>query len=463
MPPVPSESINRDRFPTGRAAIIALGLLSGLVYLSSYYPGNMLPGIAGSTGVHSFLVRFALLSVCYLAGVFLVCGRGSSTGGGRMLVGVILIFGVVFRLSLVPATPILSSDVYRYLWDGRVQEAGVNPYRHPPEAEELIPLRDDVLYPNINRRDFPTIYPAGAQLFFKLFYTLGGRSITAFKGAMAVFDSLTLVVLLALLRAHGVREERVLVYAWNPLVIYEIAHSGHLEGLTVFLVVLAFFLHSSGREMPGVASLALAGSLKLYPALLLPALVNRGRRIKGLAIFAVIGAALYLPYLSAGDKVAGFLPRYFKNPYESFNLGLKYFIMHLFPELDYYLLTKIFLLALAAAGVLVFFRAKPRGQAVRQAYFLIGALIILMPAALHPWYVVWLIPFLAFYPSPAWLIFSCTVAASYLKYVSPGGGFPRWVLLLEYLPLYTLLAGGYLLQRYAELKRPAQRREAEGI
>ena len=80
------------------------------------------------------------------------------------------------------------------------------------------------------------------------------------------------------------------------------------------------------------------------------------------------------------------------------------------------------------------------------AALLFNALQRKMPESLHPWYVVLLVPFLAFYPSPAWLIFSCTVTSSYLKYVSVPGIMPTWVLLAEYLPLLALLAAGYIFK-----------------
>jgi hypothetical protein len=95
----------------------------------------------------------------------------------------------------------------------------------------------------------------------------------------------------------------------------------------------------------------------------LPAFLNRGERIKGVIAFVVSFLLLYLPFLAAGNKIAGFLPIYFKNPYESFNLGLKYLIMGLFQGLDYFLLSKIFMLVLAAAGFFFFFREKQKEQA----------------------------------------------------------------------------------------------------
>ncbi len=94
--------------------------------------------------------------------------------------------------------------MYRYIWDGRVQQNGINPYLYPPQADELENLRDNQIFPNINRKDYPTLYPAGAQVFFRIFYVLVGDSVTAYKGIMVFFDILTLLTLVALLRSSRI-------------------------------------------------------------------------------------------------------------------------------------------------------------------------------------------------------------------------------------------------------------------
>lgn len=99
-----------------------------------------------------------------------------------------------------------------------------------------------------------------------------------------------------------------------------------------------------------------------------------------------------------------------------------------------------------AAGLVVFFKHKQKDQAIRYAYYLMGLLMVLMPASLHAWYVIILLPFLCFYPAVAWILFSCTVSLSYLKYVSPSATMPATVLVLEYGTLITLLVGGYILR-----------------
>lgn len=432
------------------AAIVVLGFTSGVIYLFNFRLVQWVPKFSDKTNIHVYVCLFVYLSVLYLAGVVLILKNISTIGRSKILLGIILLFAIAFRLSLIQLDPaVLSKDMYRFIWDGRVQQNGINPYRYPPDSEELKNLRDELIYPNINRKEYPTLYPAGAQIFFRISYALVGDNVHGFKSLLVFIDILTLLVLAAALKTYGFEANRVILYAWNPLVIFEIAYSGHLDGITVFLVMAALLLYALQKKMPAVFMLALSSAVKLYPALLLAAILNRGARVKGILLFSLTLALLYLPYLKAGSKMSGFLPIYLKNPYESFNIGLKYLIMRLFPGLDYYLLSQLFLVALGAAGLIIFFKRKPDDRVVQYAFILAGLLMILMPASLHPWYVILVIPFLAFYPSPAWLIFSCTVTLSYLKYVSARGIMPTWVLLAEYLPLFALLAAGWIYKKYA--------------
>jgi hypothetical protein len=298
-------------------AIVGLGILSGLLYFFNFRLQSFFlqSGLIGKSRIHFYVFLFLVISLLYLIGIYLIFGHRATWGNSKRLVYIIIIFAVLFRAVLVPATPsVLSKDMYRYIWDGRVQQNGINPYRHPPDADEKV-------YPNINRKAYPTLYPAGAQLFFRLFHIIVGDRVAGYKGLMTVFDVLTVFVLLALLRVYGFEETRIMIYAWNPLVIFEIAYSGHLEGLTVFWMVLALYLNARNRQILSVAALAVSSAIKLYPALLLPTLVGRGQRIKGILAFIVSMVLLYLPFFASGRKVLGFLPIYLQNPYESFNLA----------------------------------------------------------------------------------------------------------------------------------------------
>jgi len=439
---------------TAFAAITGLGVLSAAIYLVNFRIHDLAPGFSGIAGIRLYVVIFLFLSALYLGGVVLVLKTIPNGATPRGLIGIIILLSIIFRISLLPSEPTeLSKDMYRYIWDGRVQQKGINPYQYPPGADELKNMRDDRIFPNINRKDYPTLYPAGAQVFFRICHALAGDSITGFKTIMVLFDTLTVLVLMALLQNLGLNLSRIIIYAWNPLVIFEIAYSGHLEGLTVFLMVTALYLSAIHKKFAGVFILALAAAVKMYPALLLAALLNRGGRMRGLITFFLTILLLYLPFIGAGNKITGFLPVYLKDRYESFNLGLKYLLMRLVPGLEYYLLSLVFLTFLAMAGLVVFLKNKEDSEVVWYAYFLTGLLLILMPASLHPWYVILIIPFLTIYPSAAWLIFTCTVTLSYLKYTSPRGVMPAWILLVEYLPLFALLAAGFILRQYAKRQK----------
>ena len=127
--------------------------------------------------------------------------------------------------------------------------------------------------------------------------------------------------------------------------------------------------------------------------------------------------------------------------------------MRLIPGLDYYRLSLLFITILGIAGLIIFLKNKEDTEISWYAYILTGWLMILMPSSLHPWYVILIVPFLTIYPSTAWLIFSCTVTLSYFKYTAPHGIMPSWVLLVEYLPLFALLAAGFILKQYAKRRK----------
>jgi alpha-1,6-mannosyltransferase len=431
------------------ATVVGLGILSAALYWINFKINDLLPIFAGLAGIQLYVIMFLFLSALYLVAVFLVVKIRPENKNPWRLTGIIIFLAVIFRLGLIAPQPaVLSKDMYRYIWDGRVQQHGINPYLYPPAAAELENLQDDRIFPHINRKNDPTLYPAGAQVFFRIFYILAGDSVAAYKAIMVFFDLLTLLVLAALLHARRLSLSRIIVYAWNPLVIFEIAYSGHLEGLAVFLTAAALYLYAIHKKIAAIIMLALSAAIKLYPALLLAAFLNRGNRVKGIIAFAATLILLYLPFLGVGGKILGFLPAYLKNPYESFNLGLKYLVMHLIPALDYDLLSLLFIGVLAIAGMIVFLKEKTDIEALRYAYILTGLLLILMPASLHPWYVILIIPFLVIYPNPGWLMFTGTVTLSYLKYASPQGIMPTWVLWAEYLSLFVMLTAGFMLSKY---------------
>src|SRR5262249_11994301 len=156
-----------------------------------------------------------------IAAWLVVSGRAADASSTRALAA-ILVIGLVMRLLLLPGWPV-STDIYRYVWDGRVQGAGINPYLHVPADPLLAGLADGALYPYINRPDSaPTIYPPMSQIVFFL-VTRISESEVAMKAAMVAFEGLAVWAMLQLLAARGLPRSHVLLYAWHPLPLWEFA------------------------------------------------------------------------------------------------------------------------------------------------------------------------------------------------------------------------------------------------
>jgi alpha-1,6-mannosyltransferase len=425
-----------------------LGLASTAVYGANFRLGSLLAqaGVleADPHPVVSYLIQIIPLGVLYLWSMR-VAARGREAGRTDLLV--IVIFALLFRLPLIPLRPALSSDIYRYLWEGKVQAvAGINPYVHPPLDDRLASLRDQEIYPFINRKESPTVYPAGAQLLFAIAHRAGVESPQELKSLALVADVLTMLVLLLLLRELRLSSSRLIIYAWNPLLIYELFYSGHLESFMIPPVIGFVYLFLRGRTVGAGLALGLATALKLVPLFLL-ATAPRGKRLKvSLPLASAVGFA-YFFYANAGAKILGFLPTYFSDPYEMFNLGII--------QLALLWATKVFSLpptwirfALFACFITVLLGIARRPlvsppDIVQKSGFVLSAHLLFIYPALHPWYLCPLIPFLCVLPSQAWIFFSLLLPLSYLKYLTADGTMPLWVTLTQFVPLYALLAAEF--------------------
>jgi len=393
-------------------------------------------------GLVWYVLLFGGQFVLYLGAAWLVF---RSRPGDRGVLVIVLAFGLLFRLSVLPTPVRLSSDPYRYLWDGRVQRAGFNPYRYPPSAPELRHLRDEAVYPHINRPDKRTIYPPGAEALFAAATAFGVHSIVGWRVILLFSDVLTGALLLRLLHRTARPLATIIVWAWAPLGVFEGAQAAHLDPAFIPLVLLALLWRQEGRMFHAGAALGLAVLLKLYPAILLLAWWRKHDHRFPLACAGVVAAG-YLPYtLPVGTAVLGFLPEYFGSA-EDFNVGLRDFVVNataLGDGVAREVVRGVAMLALIVALLVVL--ARIRGHLVEDAGSIfratrgaVAAYLLLVPTALHPWYAIWMLPFLAVAPSASWLWFTGAISLSYLAYA--WASFPFWARALEFFPLYALLA-----------------------
>src|SRR5258705_8199890 len=236
-----------------KALIVTNVLLAciGAVLLILYRIGLHARGV---TDILWFIKLALVQSALYLIVVWLIARAHSA----RSTLILVLLFAGIFRLSIVFAPPYLSDDIYRYVWDGRVQAAGINPYRYIPADEHLQSLRDKQIYPKINRRDYAhTMYPPAAEAMY-LLTTRISESVTWMKLTMVGFELITVWLLMVLLASFGMPRQRILIYAWHPLAVWEFAGSGHIDPLAFAFIALALLARKRNWETATGFSLRLA-------------------------------------------------------------------------------------------------------------------------------------------------------------------------------------------------------------
>jgi uncharacterized protein (TIGR03382 family) len=384
------------------------------------------------------LVAFAL----YLPAAWL-CWRG--LGIGRR--GIVLVLGVAFVLRVVafdPASPPpLTTDTYRYAWDARVQAAGTNPYRYPPAAPELAHLRDAEIWPNVNRNDWLTVYPPGAEASFLAARTVFGTDVRATTWLFLLAEASALALLLVVLTRLRAPPERVAIAAWHPLAVSEIAANGHADALALLAGAALLAAWSAGRrELVGVA-VAFGALVKLGPLLLVPALARGGGRRFVLSALGVVAAG-YAAYASAGSNVVGSLFRYLDRE----DLGsLAWWALA--PHLGREGARTLLLLAVLALVAIVSLRAHDTVEQVARTCLLVLGGLLLASAFLQPWYALWLLPFLVVTAAPAWLWLTGTLPLLYV-FGLEGGPLPGWVRAAIYAP-FVMLSLAWLVRR----RRPA--------
>jgi hypothetical protein len=382
----------------------------------------------------------------YLLSVFVVLRHGPS----RIGIWIVLFVAVATRLAFVFDHPVLSSDVYRYVWDGQVQKAGINPYRFVPTDPALKPLRDPNTFPLINRANYArTIYPPAAQVIFA---TVGlvTSSVTGMKIAMVMFELLTCWCLLQLLEIAHLPPERLLIYAWNPLPLWSFAYDGHIDAAAIGLLALSLLYRARHRTTLAGAVLALASLVKFFPIVTAPAFIRGGKFWRPALAGGLVILMLYGLYASAGPQVFGFLSGY--GAEEGLTdgggvwllSGISYLNDHtdlvdLPDAFGLYFLIGVSIL-LVAFGVWVARRPLQAGEhntvVLCRDMAVLAALAIVVISPHYPWYFAWLA--LPSVIAPLWSVIWLSVAPMIL-YLHPGADYALWGS-FEYLPAFALAA-----------------------
>ncbi len=335
----------------------------------------------------SDLARFTLLvSFAAFAALVWWCRREARW----LTIPVVMGISAACQLPGLLSRPLLSDDAYRYVWDGRVQLAGIDPYRYTPLDPALAGLRDPVLFPPgstqtlINRPWVHTIYPPVAQLWFTLVAAVtpdrSGTLGLQIGAAIAVVA--TTGVLARVLVTRSARPQQAghaLLYGACPATAIEAANGAHLDALVALVIIGTVWAVRQHRRWVAGLLLGLAGGIKLVPLLLAPVFLRRGRqRTLGAAVATMIAG--YLPHLLAvGSLVIGFLPGYLDD--EGFDGRRRFALLIFLPEPARLPAALAVALLLAVVAVL----RSSREPALTTCCWLYGAAFLVATPA-YPWY-----------------------------------------------------------------------------
>lgn len=376
---------------------------------------------------------------------------------------IVLGFAVCFRVILLLSNPIQEDDFYRYLWDGKVVASGLNPYLLAPQTVREARAEDTRVQPyariaqqepgfalilsRVNHPEVPTIYPPLAQGLFGVSALIAPGSLFVLRVLLLCCDLALCWLLVALLRDLAINPAYVTFYAWSPLVIKETSNSVHYDVLPAFWLMCALFFSVCGKVLVTYASVALAVLGKVYPLLLLPLFACRTWRthgnawtIAGLAVTCLLILIGYAPFWQDGGAVwqgtRAFAERWQTNSF-------LFPALHMLVEERWVANT---IVALLSAGVVIAtlarFDLRNAHEFLWAVFLVLGVVFVLSPVG-NPWYLVWIVPLLCVFPLRSWLLLSGLLGLYYLYfyllYHQRVETF-RWVIWLEHVPFYALLA-----------------------
>lgn len=425
------------------------------IFLIAIYVGALK---LGDLRNHTVEFEWLFFSAFVVYGVACFISLQADAVDRRTLFGIFAL-AAIMQAVLIFSRPTLTDDMYRYVWDGRVQAQGISPYRYPPNASELNALRDKDIYPSINRKPVVTVYPPAAEAAFFLLWKILPDNIHWFQFAMAVGGLIAGILLMGLLKELGYSPARALIFLWSPLLVFETAHAAHVDGLVLPFLVGAWWARVRTKDALTGFLLGIATVMKFYPALLLPFLWRlqhpKGRWIMPLTFAYTIGM-FYAPYvLTSETSVLGYLPHYFQ---EKFNISpLVSMLNRLLDGIGVNIPYRLIALTLTAnliSAIWCIFHPVTNAETVLRRCILPIGIVTLFSQDLFAWYMLWLLPLTAISLQPSdkrwkmlalpkmdawlgWWLFCGLVALSYTFFI-------KWkpvnsAIQAEFLPLYLIL------------------------
>lgn len=400
--------------PAWRVYLLGAALCAALTICSRNF---------GDRGGPYFMASLTLACIVYLLAIREFFTTPSFP---RTVVVVGLVLAAVWHVEFLRLPPGTDDDIHRYVWDGRLQRLGYNPYVVVPSDPSVKGLHTPETR-NLNNPDLPSPYPPGAQLFFRA-VTAIQESTFALKKAFTLCELAIVFVLLDLFRFNRQGMHLVLAFAWNPLLAIEVAGSGHIDIVGALLVVVSAAALARRLRPIAAIGLGLAVAVKFLPIVLLPLYWKRVRIRDGM-LAAVLLGLLYVPFLNHGRIPIGSLGTYV----QTFR-----FNGPVFAALDKIAPPQLLIgLAVFAGLATSFWLRRAEREWSQDAFAWPMAASLLCAPAVFPWYLLWLLPFLTSPSTLLIMIWTVSIIPTYVQWHlhalgRPWGALPGWVMLLEY-------------------------------
>ena len=395
----------------------------------------------GDRGVPYFMASLTLAGIVYLLAV----REFFSTPRFPMRVVVIgLVLAAAWNIAFLRVPAGADDDIHRYLWDGRVQRLGYNPYIVVPSDPALSGLHTPETR-TLNNPDLSSPYPAGAELFFRV-VTAIHESVFTLKVAFVVCDFAIVFILLDVLRRSGQGAHWVLAYAWNPLLAVEVAGSGHIDIVGVLLLLVSVAALERRWRAAAAVAFGLAVAVKFLPIVLLPLYWKRVR-VRDAALAAIVVGSLYLPFLNQGRIPLGSLGTYV----HSFRFNDPVFAM-----LERVAAPQLVAGLAVLVGFLIAIWMRTKFAALSpEAFAWPMAASLLCAPVVYPWYLLWMLPFLRSASTLPIIIWTVSIIPTYyvwhLRMLGRPWLVPGWVMLLE----YGSVAAAAAIIAYRRFTRPS--------
>jgi hypothetical protein len=381
-------------------------------------------------GGPSFMASLTLAGILYLSAIREFFATPIFP---RRVVVIGLVLAAVWNIAFLRVPSGADDDIHRYVWDGRLQRLGYNPYIVVPSDPAVKGLHTSETR-NLNNPDLPSPYPPGAQLFFRA-VTAIHESTFALKVAFVVCEFAIVFVLLDVLRCTRQAAHLVLVFAWNPLLAVEVAGSGHIDIVGALLLVVSTAALVRRWRATAAIALGLAIAVKFLPVVILPLYWKRVR-IRDAALAAVVVGLLYVPFLDRSFFNHGRIPIGSLGTYvQRFRFNGPVFAALDRVAAPQLLVALAVLVGLATASWLRIRRAAPKFSPDQFAWPMAAAL--LCAPAVFPWYLVWLLPILTSASTLLIIIWTVSIFPVYVQWHlralgRPWGPLPVWVMVVEY-------------------------------